>query len=968
MTYKDRPLVQPVKLRGKPVEEVLQAFYAKENSTRYRARLELTSRTPEDIQAKVGPWAAQLDPQIEEQAQAMLECLWVYEEQRIVNLPLLQNVFQAKDGRVRAAAIRTLGHWAGKVENWEPLLSQAANDSSGLVRAEAVKAAVEFGGLTAAEVIFRVATQPTDPELNTVLAYAQNNLKVDKIVSELVASGKPLSPAAERYVLRNASVNDLLKLEKTEAVYEAILTRRRVPRGQLSESLAGLASKRGVGELELLMQLINERNQQSGETNLDDLAALLAGQPQDRLRGVAAQLKQLAVEGASPAVREAGFTAWIMADQSAESAFASAQESKTRLKDFLFGLAKVPDEKLRAGMFSQLRDMLFELPGSLKNESNVGAYLPGIRVDYFEPHSPNAAIETLARREPNASGVVPEIKMDVPQLRRRDEFSLRFTGSLRVDRAGDYIFFTNSDDGSRLYIGDQLVVNNDGSHGMKEVRGRIRLEPGQHPITVIYFDSGGGDGLVVSWRGPGFGKSKIPADRLSVDSGDTLHDIAMKTMDSIPGFEKEKFAALSKLVQSKKLMANSIDSMLKLSPDSWEAEQLPQLAETLAKYISEIPARYRTLGPALQAMELTDKIAARLPKEQAAQYRAMLAELKINVIRIGTVPERMIYDKEKIVVQAGKPVEFAFLNTDNMPHNFVIVRPGALEEVGTLAEETAQEKQAQLRDFVPESDKILLSSRLLQPQESQALSFEVPKEPGIYPFVCTYPGHWRRMYGALYVVEDIAAYNEDPAAYLAAAKLPMRDELLKYLDRNTEWTMDALKPVVASLGAAHDHGEAQSADGHGRTFDVAKNLFKVANCTSCHKMNGEGREFGPDLTKLDPDRYDPEKILQSLLDPSKEIDEKYQTQSFEMEDGEIITGLVVKESSSEVQVVIDPIANPEPRKLKKAEVFDRSKVTVSTMPKGLLNKFSEEEILDIISYVLSKGDKDHKLFQEHQHK
>ena len=116
-------------------------------------------------------------------------------------------------------------------------------------------------------------------------------------------------------------------------------------------------------------------------------------------------------------------------------------------------------------------------------------------------------------------------------------------------------------------------------------------------------------------------------------------------------------------------------------------------------------------------------------------------------------------------------------NTDNMPHNFAIVAPGSLEEVGLLAEATARDKDAKDRQFVPKSDRIMLASRLLEPGQTQALSFVVPKEPGIYPYVCTYPGHWRRMYGALYVVADLPKYLANPEAYLAASlpALPFED-------------------------------------------------------------------------------------------------------------------------------------------------------------------------------------------------
>ncbi len=74
----------------------------------------------------------------------------------------------------------------------------------------------------------------------------------------------------------------------------------------------------------------------------------------------------------------------------------------------------------------------------------------------------------------------------------------------------------------------------------------------------------------------------------------------------------------------------------------------------------------------------------RRPRRKAA--RKELAEIGVRVIRVGTLFDQMSFDKERLVVQAGKPVEFVFENTDIMPHNFVIVTPGNLEKIGNAAE------------------------------------------------------------------------------------------------------------------------------------------------------------------------------------------------------------------------------------------------------------------------------------------
>ncbi len=478
-----------------------------------------------------------------------------------------------------------------------------------------------------------------------------------------------------------------------------------------------------------------------------------------------------------------------------------------------------------------------------------GSQQRGIKVDYFSPSAANVAIETLAKMKPKASGIVPEIVMDVPQRKQQDRFALRFTGAIQISKAGKYTFYTASDDGSRLYIGKRLVVNNDGLHGMVEKSNTITLQAGSHPIVVTYFDNGGGDGLRVTWKGPGLKKQKIAANRLTVTGGETLHDVAIRARASIPGHEQEKFIDLASLIKAGKNRESAIQALRGIPPKYWPQKQLRPLADNLVGYLSGISAKFRTAKPAMDAFALAKATAAKLPVDEAKSLLDRLQNLNVRVIAIGTVPHRMIYDKERIAVQAGKPVEFRFSNSDNMPHNFAITLPGAMEEIGMLAEATARDPDAMARHYIPKSNKILLASRLLQPGQTQALSFKAPTTPGIYPYVCTYPGHWRRMYGALYVVEDIESYQANPQAYLASSKLPVKDELLKLIGQSREWKLDDLLEFVKPLG-------------HGRSFEVGQNAFKVASCVACHRMGGKvGLQVGPDLTKLDPKKRTFEHIL-----------------------------------------------------------------------------------------------------------
>ncbi len=352
---------------------------------------------------------------------------------------------------------------------------------------------------------------------------------------------------------------------------------------------------------------------------------------------------------------------------------------------------------------------------------------------------------------------------------------------------------------------------------------------------------------------------------------------------------------LATLIKSGRSVRSAVSVLRSLPDSSWSKKELPELIDNLIGYLSSMPASARTSGPALEAIALAKSLATKLSNEQAQSAVNRLNNLDVRVIAIGTVVERMIYDKETIAVQAGKPVEFRFSNTDNMPHNFAIVKMGSLEEVGMLAENTARDDDAKDRHFVPKTDKVLVASRLLAPGESQSITFEVPEAPGVYPYVCTYPGHWRRMFGALYVVPNLDEYQANPEAYLAAHPLERKDELLKSVGRNTEWKYDDLIADLKEIPA-------------GRSFDVGKNLFKIANCVGCHKMNGEGREFGPDLTKIDDKKHNPAYLLRSLIEPSHEINEKFQSTTFLLDSDAVVTGMVVEENDQAVKVLADPLA------------------------------------------------------------
>lgn len=128
------------------------------------------------------------------------------------------------------------------------------------------------------------------------------------------------------------------------------------------------------------------------------------------------------------------------------------------------------------------------------------------------------------------------------------------------------------------------------------------------------------------------------------------------------------------------------------------------------------------------------------------------SESDAQQVLIRTIKNDMKYDIKEFTVEAGKEVVITFENPDFMQHNLLILSPGSLEEVGRAADRMASESGAAERDYVPDMEEVLFHTPLVDPEKTVTLNFTAPAEPGEYPFVCTFPGHWRIMQGVMKVV------------------------------------------------------------------------------------------------------------------------------------------------------------------------------------------------------------------------
>jgi hypothetical protein len=97
---------------------------------------------------------------------------------------------------------------------------------------------------------------------------------------------------------------------------------------------------------------------------------------------------------------------------------------------------------------------------------------------------------------------------------QQDQVALVLESYLEIEKEGKYRFFTNSDDGSKLYVDGTLVVDNDGDHGVMERSGTMELAKGSHKVRVEFFNGGGGYHLDVKYQGKDVPKQIVPANKL----------------------------------------------------------------------------------------------------------------------------------------------------------------------------------------------------------------------------------------------------------------------------------------------------------------------------------------------------------------------------------------------------------------------------------------------------------------------
>ncbi len=348
--------------------------------------------------------------------------------------------------------------------------------------------------------------------------------------------------------------------------------------------------------------------------------------------------------------------------------------------------------------------------------------------------------------------------------------------------------------------------------------------------------------------------------------------------------------------------------------------------------VLELGERYQFDGALSDVPGRASKLALRIKEPGKVVLKGHDPELETSRTLTLNAVAGIRYDKTTLVAHAGEAIELKLVNADGMPHNLVLVQPGAYEKVGQLSFKMLNDPTAFDRQYVPDVPEVITHTAVVFPKKKSSTKFIVPEEPGAYPFMCTFPGHWQAMRGQLVVVPKGQPLPDPksvtPQKVTLAAQLESED-------------VDILAADIRRSG---------------RAKAGAKIFYNTkVSCANCHDP-ANGAHLGPKLTERHAkvnDNY----LVESVLHPSKHIREGYESIMVMTFDGKMRSGVRVSEDDDKI-TLRDLANNNELLAYRKEDLDDFMQSKVSTMPAGLANNLqTRQEFLDLMRFVYAVSER-----------
>jgi putative heme-binding domain-containing protein len=234
--------------------------------------------------------------------------------------------------------------------------------------------------------------------------------------------------------------------------------------------------------------------------------------------------------------------------------------------------------------------------------------------------------------------------------------------------------------------------------------------------------------------GPGYGSPEFSTRHQGVEGHDVLAIKAAHVVD-----EHTVFVQLPELQPVNQLH-------LYLEVDSGRPQELFITVHRLDKPFTQIPD-FRPVEKTIAAHPQLIDLAS-LRKSEPNPWRTKLPQAQRLEVTAG---ENLSFSPRLLKARRGEAIELVFTNPDEAPHNWVLVEQNALSRVGDLANKLIANPEAVLRHYVPDTADVLAYTDVVPSGKLFRIYFTAPAEPGRYPFLCTFPGHWMVMNGQLVV-------------------------------------------------------------------------------------------------------------------------------------------------------------------------------------------------------------------------
>ena len=176
-------------------------------------------------------------------------------------------------------------------------------------------------------------------------------------------------------------------------------------------------------------------------------------------------------------------------------------------------------------------------------------------------------------------------------------------------------------------------------------------------------------------------------------------------------------------------------------------------------------------------------------------------------------------------------------------------------------------------------------------------------------------------------------------------------ELPKPMGPGVQWTLNAAMKAVGDRATTETK------------FEAGQRAYAAAKCIICHRFDGKGGATGPDLTNVSG-RFNRRDLLESIINPNKVISDQYRAQIIQTADGKLVTGRIISETDESILVATDPEDATKTVTIRRDNIEGQKAAPQSLMPSGLMDELNRQEVVDLITFLLSRGNPSDPAYQK----